>query len=94
MDEENMMGLNISFLTTCESWNMNVNCQEWYNTISNDKVEKLHFGMQDEEYLNSSKQNMCWAPCLTLKYSLGDLNFKRNLEEQLKNEKKPWQTTM
>ena len=20
--------------------------------------------MQDEEYLNSSKQNMCWAPCL------------------------------
>ena len=22
--------------------------------------------MQDEEYLNASKQNMCWAPCLIL----------------------------
>jgi len=26
----------------------------------------LHFGMQDEECLNSSKQHMCWAPCLFL----------------------------
>ena len=28
------------------------------------REKELHFGMQDEEYLNSSKQNMCWTPCL------------------------------
>ena len=33
---------------------------------SKDKVGELHFGMQDEECLNASKQNMCWAPCLIL----------------------------
>ena len=60
------MGLTTSFLTTVDSRNMNEHCQEWYNTISKDKVGELHFGMQDEECLNASKQNMCWAPCLIL----------------------------
>ena len=35
-----MMGLNISFLRTCESWNTNSNCQEWHNTTSKNKVER------------------------------------------------------
>ena len=38
--------------------------------------------MQEEEYLNASKQNMCWAPCLIFEYSLADHNFER----------KPWRT--
>ena len=29
----------------------------------------MHFGMQDEECLNSSKQDMCWTPCLFLSIS-------------------------
>ena len=29
-----------------------------------------------------------------LEYSLADHNFERNLEEQLQNEKNPWQATM
>ena len=37
---------------------MNENCQEWYNTISKEKVGELHFGMQDEEYLSFSKNNL------------------------------------
>ena len=45
---------------------MNKNCQEWYNTISKDEIERTALRMQDEECLNSSKQNMCWAPCLFL----------------------------
>ena len=61
-----LMGLTTSFLTTYESRNMNGNCQEWYNIISKDKVGELHFGMQDEECLNASIQNMCWASCLIL----------------------------
>ena len=36
--------------------------------------------MQDEECLNSPKQNMCWAPCLNFEYSLADLNFERILK--------------
>ena len=42
------------------------NCQEWHNTTSKDKVGRIALRMQDEECLNSSKQNMCWAPCLSL----------------------------
>ena len=34
------------------------NCQEWDNTISKDKVGELHFGMQDEECLNSYEKNL------------------------------------
>ena len=28
-------------MTTCESWNANSNCQEWHNTISKDKIERI-----------------------------------------------------
>ena len=37
--------------------------------------------MQDEEYLNSSKQNMCWAPCLILSIA----RWIITLREMLKN---------
>ena len=53
--------------------------EEWYITTSKDKGEQLHSGLQDEE---------------NLKYSLADHRFERYLEEQLKNEKYPWRTTM
>ena len=36
-----MMDLIISFLTTCESWNMKETCQEWHNTTSKDQVERI-----------------------------------------------------
>ena len=38
---EKLVGLNISFLTTCESWNTKGNYQEWHNTTSNDTVEGI-----------------------------------------------------
>ena len=40
---EEMMGLNISFLKTCESWNTNGNYQEWHNTTSKDKIGRTAF---------------------------------------------------
>ena len=64
LSEEKMMDLNMSLLKTCESWNTKGNYQEWHNTTSKDEIERTTLRMQDEECLNSSKQNMCWAPCL------------------------------
>ena len=55
---EEMMGLNISFLITCESWKTKENCQEWYKTTSKDNEEELHFGMHDKERLSSSNKNL------------------------------------
>ena len=37
---------------------MNSNCQEIHNTISTDKGEQLHSGLQDEENLSSSEKNL------------------------------------
>ena len=50
----------MSLLETCESWNPRGNYQEWHNTTSKDKGERieLYFGMQDEEYLSSSEKNI------------------------------------
>ena len=45
--------------------------------------------MQEEEYLNSSKQKHVLSTMFILEYSLTDLDSERNLEEQLKNEKNP-----
>ena len=56
MDEENMMGLNISFLTTCESWNMKKIIKNDITPPQKIREKELHFGMQDEECLNFSKQ--------------------------------------
>ena len=56
----------MSVLKTCESWNTEENYQEWHNTASKDKVGRSALLMQDEECLNSSKQNMCRTPCLSL----------------------------
>ena len=53
-----VMGLNTSFLTTCESWNMNSNYQEWRNTTSNGTEKKMHSVLQEEECLSSSKKNL------------------------------------
>ena len=66
MDEENMMGLNISILTTCESWNMKKIIKNDITPPQKIREKELHFEMQDEECLNSPKQHMCWAPCLVL----------------------------
>ena len=35
------MGLTISFLTTVESWHTKGNCQEWHNTTSKYKIERI-----------------------------------------------------
>ena len=37
---------------------MNTNYQEWHNTTSNDKVERIALRMQDEEYLSSLEKNL------------------------------------
>ena len=37
---------------------MNSNYQEWHNTTSNDKVERIALRIQDEEYLSSSEKNL------------------------------------
>ena len=31
---------------------------KWHNTTSKDKVERMHFGMQDEEHLGSFEKNL------------------------------------
>ena len=38
--------------------------------------------MQDEECLDSTKQNMCWTPCLFLEYSLADHNSEKILKNK------------
>ena len=68
--------------------------EEWYITTSKDKEEQLHSGLQNEENLNSSKQDMCWAPWLSLSIGWRIKTSRENLEEQLKNEKNPWRTTL
>ena len=45
-------------MTTCESWNMNSNYQEWHNTTSNDTEERIALRMQDEECLSSLEKNL------------------------------------
>ena len=54
------------------SW-QHMNCETWMKIVKNDitppqkiREKELHFRMQDEECLNSSKQNMCRTPCLSL----------------------------
>ena len=37
---------------------MNSNYQEWHNTTSNDKVERIALRMQDEECLSSLEKNL------------------------------------
>ena len=49
------------------------------------REKELHFGMQDEEYLRSSKQNMCWAPCLFLSITWQIIDSREIL-------KKNWRT--
>ena len=87
-------GFEICHSQQLESWNKNGNCQEWYNTISRDKVGRIALQNARRRILELLRKNMCWAPCLFLEYSLADLNFKRKLKEQMKNEKNPWRTTM
>ena len=75
---------------------MKENCQEWHNTISKDKVGRIS--------TSKCKKKNTWTPqkekkhvlgtMFILEYSLVDLNFEKKLEEQLKNEKNPWRTTM
>ena len=37
---------------------MNTNYQEWHNTTSNDKVERIALRMQDEESVRSLEKNL------------------------------------
>ena len=50
--------------------------------------------MQDEECLDSPKTKHVLNTMFILEYSLADLSFERNLEEQLKNEQKHRLATM
>ena len=56
----------MSFRTIVNRETWRENYQEWHNTTSKDKVGRIVLRMQDEEYLNSLKQNTCRAPCLIL----------------------------
>ena len=53
---EETMGLNISFLITYESWNMKKIIKNDITPPQKIREKELHFGMQDEECLNFSKQ--------------------------------------
>ena len=44
----------------------------------------MHFGMQDEEYLSSSKQNMCLAPCLILSIAWQILTPREILKNKMR----------
>ena len=65
------------------------NCQGWHNTISKDKVERCKM-----KKAWTPQNNTCVEHHVYLRVYLADLNFERDLEEQLKNEKNPWRTTM
>ena len=49
---------NNSFLTTCESWNMNSNYQEWHNTTSNDTEERIALRIVRWRNLSSLEKNL------------------------------------
>ena len=88
-----LMGLTISFLTTVESWDVKGNCQEWHNTISKDKVERIALWNARWRILELLKTRHVFSTMFNFEYSLADHHLERNLEEQLKNEKIPWRTT-
>ena len=70
------------------------NCQEWHNTTSKDKVERIALWNARRRILELLKTKHVLSTMFILEYSLTDLNSEKNLEEQLKNEKNPWRTTM
>ena len=70
------------------------NCQEWHNTISKDKVERIALPNARWRMFELLKTTHVLNTMFILEYNLVDLSFERNLEEQLKNERKPWRTTM
>ena len=55
---EEMMGLNISFLITYESWNMKKIIKNDITPPQKIREKELHFGMQEEKYLSSSNKNL------------------------------------
>ena len=70
------------------------NYQEWHNTTSKDKRERIALRNARWRMLELVKTTHVLSTMFILEYSLTDHNFERNLEEQLKNEKNPWRTTM
>ena len=73
---------------------MNENGQEWYNTTSKDKVERIALWNARWRILERLKTKHVLGTMFILEYILADHNYERNLEEQLKNEKNPCWTTM
>ena len=53
-----LMGLNISFLTTFESWNMKGNYRKWHNTTTKDKIEWI--GLWDARW---RMLELLWKEC-------------------------------
>ena len=77
---EKLMGLTISYLTTCESWNTKGNCQEWHNTTSKNKVERIALWNARWRILELLKTNICWATCLILSIAWWILNPREILK--------------
>ena len=88
-----MMGLNISFLNL---WIMK------HTKIVKNDITPSQKIMVARIALLECKMKNTWTPqnkhvlstIFILEYSLTDLDSERNLEEQLKNEKNPWRSTM
>ena len=94
LSKEKMMYLDMSLLKTCESWNTKGNYQQWHNTTSKDKVERIALRNARWRMLELLKTKHVLSTMFIFEYSLADLNFEKNLEEQFENERKPWRTTM
>ena len=94
LSEEKMMDLDMSLLKTCESWNTKGNYQQWHNTTSKDKVERIALWNARRRMLELLKTKNVLSTMFILECSLAGHNFERNLEYQLKNERNPWRTIM
>ena len=57
------------------------NCQEWYNTTSKDKVERIALRNARRRILELLKTKHVLNTMFILENSLADHNFEKNLEE-------------
>ena len=94
LNKEKMMDLKYLILDNIWIMKHEGNFQEWHNTTTKDKVETIALWNARWRLLELLKTKHVLNIMFILEYSLAGHNFERNLEEQLKNEKNPWRTTM
>ena len=94
LNKEKMMDLKYLILDNIWIMKHEGNCQEWHNPISKDKIERIALRNARWRILELPKTKHVLSTMFTFEYSFTGHNFERNLEEQLKNEKNPWRSTM